>query len=281
MNIPHQNYDLVFKEAMVLFKDKALDFLGLTGIAPITEPLRTESVEIEVKIEFRDLTFGTEDGRGVHFEEEVDLSNDDMLRFNGYNSWLSRAYKREFITVVFVKNPTTVTELRTEQVHFKPIIVQCSKVDADAMLDELQKDITDGKSINELKLVYLPLFKSVKFSPTELFKESTKLIKDLQVDDGYKRKMYALSIVLAGKVVDKSALEAAKEEVLKMGNVIIEVFEKHGEERGMIIGAVRQQEEIACKMLYKGFKLSEINELTGVDLNRLNEIRKTLRLEAV
>ena len=180
MEIPHQNYDPVFKEAMTLYQDKALDFLGLTGIAPITEPLRTESVEIEIKIEFRDLTFGTQDGRGLHFENEVDLSADDLLRFGSYNIGLSRVYKREFLTVIFVKNPTQLKELRTAQLLFEPIIVQCSNFDADAILDRLEKDIAAGVPVNELELVYLPLFQSTKFSPTEIFKESTRLIGELQ-----------------------------------------------------------------------------------------------------
>jgi len=277
----HQNYDPVFKEAMVLFKDKALDFLGLTGIAPITEPLRTESVEIEIKIAFRDLTFGLDDGRGANFENEVDLSNDDMLRFSGYNSWLSRAYKREFITVIFVKNPTKITELRTEQMHFKPIIVQCSDIDADAMLNDLQKDISAGRPINELKLVYLPLFHSVNLNPNDLFKESAKLIKELQIDDEQKRKIYALSVVLASKVVDKSTIEAVLEEVKKMGNVILEIAESMGEKRGIVIGAERREEEIARNMLSKGFKLSDILETTGIDVDKLSEMRDSLRVKTV
>jgi len=277
METIHQNYDPVFKEAMVLFQNKALDFLGLTGLAQITEPLRTESVEIEIKIALRDLTFGMEDGRGVNFENEVDLSNDDILRFGSYNLWLSRAYKREFITVVFVKNPTAVTELRTEQLRFKPIIIQCSEIDADAMLDGLQTDIADGKPINELKLVYLPLFHSTRLNPTELFTESIKLIKNLHIDEDNRKKLYALSIILAGKVVDATALESAKEEVLKMGNVIIEVFEKHGEERGIKIGAEQREEEIARKMLHEGIKLSDVNKFTGIDVDRLSELRDTIR----
>ena len=99
------------------------------------------------------------------------------------------------------------------------------------MLSDLQKDIAAGKPINELKLVYLPLFRSVKFNPNELFKESAKLTKELQVDDEQKRKIYALSVVLASKVVDKSTIKAVLEEVKKMGNVILEVSESMGERR--------------------------------------------------
>ena len=276
-----QNYDPVFKEAMSLFKDKALDFLGLTDIAPIAEPLRTESVEIEIKIEFRDLTFGTQDGRGLHFEEEVTLSKDDLLRFCGYNTGLSRMYRREFITVIFVKNPANITEIRMEQVHFKPIIVQCSEIDADSILNRLKKDIADGKVINELELVYLPLFHSTKFSPTELFKESTRLIKELQIDDDLKRKIYALSIVLANKVVEQEKLDEALKEVIMMGNIIIETAEKMGEKRGEKMGAERREEEIVKNMLSKGMDALDIIEVTGLSVDRIRKIRETVQDRAV
>ena len=273
----HKNYDSVFKEALSLFQNQALDFLGLTNIAPITEPLRTESVEIEIKTEFRDLTFGTKDGRGLHFEEEVDLSKNDLFRFSGYNSWLCRTYKREFITVVFVKNPSNITEVQTEQLHFKPIIVQCSKIDADAMLVKLKKDVAANKPINELEVVYLPLFRSVKLSSTELFKESVSIIKSLQIDDNRKRKIYALSIVLAGKIVDKATLAVVEEEVKKMGNVIIEYFEELGEKRG----AERREEEIAKSMLDKGMDLLDIIEVTGLSVERIRKLRETIQNKAV
>ena len=55
MDIPHTNYDLGFKEAITLFKDKALDFFGIDELASITEPLATESVQVEIKSLFRDL----------------------------------------------------------------------------------------------------------------------------------------------------------------------------------------------------------------------------------
>jgi hypothetical protein len=38
----HMNYDAVLKDALTLFKDKTLEFLGLHDIPPITEPLNTE-----------------------------------------------------------------------------------------------------------------------------------------------------------------------------------------------------------------------------------------------
>ena len=153
MDIPAQNLDKVFKESLSLFKGKTLDFLGLSGIAPITEHLGTESIQVEVVWEFADLAFATKDGLGLHLEEEADLSNDDLLRFLGYNVNMSRAHKREFRTVVFVKNQTNLTAVKTEQVRFSPIIVQCSKIDADAILARLRQAVASGQPINELEAI--------------------------------------------------------------------------------------------------------------------------------
>ena len=65
MDIPHSNIDFVFKDSLSLFKNKTLDFLGLTGISPITDHLGAESVELDITWEFKDLAFATEDGRAA------------------------------------------------------------------------------------------------------------------------------------------------------------------------------------------------------------------------
>jgi len=41
VDVPHRNYDLGFKEAMTLFKDKALDFFGINDLDTITDSLAT------------------------------------------------------------------------------------------------------------------------------------------------------------------------------------------------------------------------------------------------
>jgi len=273
MDIPHTNMDLAFKESMSIFKGKVLDFLGLTNIAPITEHLATESVQIEVTWEFKDLVFGTQDGQGLHFESEVDLSLDDLYRFIGYKASLSRVHKREFVTVIFVKNPTKLTRLETKQLDFKPIIVQCSDIDADAILARLKKAIADGIPINELEAIYLPLFHSVSLTPSELFAESVELIKAMQTDDNQKRKVLTLLATLCGKVVDRVQIETVIEEVKKMGNVIFEYLVESGEKR--------KEEEVAKKMLLDGLDVLEIIRYTGIDAARLSQLRESIRSEAV
>ena len=145
------------------------------------------------------------------------------------------------------------------------------------MLGRLKADIAGGKPINELELVYLPLFNSVKFTPAELFKESAKLVKVLQTDDYSKRKIHALAALLVGKVVDKATIRAILEEVNMEGNAFVEVLEEIGTERGRLI----EKEDIAQKMLLEGYKSSIIIKITGIDIDRLDELRNTLHVEAV
>jgi hypothetical protein len=239
----------------------------------------------------------------MNCEEEVNLSRDDLLRFAEYNIMYSRAHNREFITVIFVKEPARVTELHTRQLSFKPIVVQCSEIDADAKLAALAKAIAEGGPVNELELIYLPMFNSSERSATQLFKESAGLISKMRVEDSFRRKMFTLLLAQCGKVVDKAELKALYEEVTKiMGNVILEYAEEYGERRGIKIGEERGEErgirlgeergerrgirlgeeqkaeESARKMLAKGFDVSDIMEILNITIERLREIQTDMGL---
>jgi hypothetical protein len=266
--------------------------LGLEGLGPIEEPLKTELTEIEIRSEFADLTFRLKDDRGLHFEEEVHLSQDDLLRFCGYHTWLSRVYNLEFVSVIFVRDPVQYRTLETAQLKFTPIIVDCSTIDADAILAKLRQGLAEGAPVNELELIYLPLFHSTTLTPTGLFKESQALIKKLQANDRLKQKICALSILLAGKIVAPSELEAAWKEVKLMGNTILEFAETQGriagelqgriagEAQGRILGKAEgkaegktlEKEATAHKMHTRGYAPQEIFELTGIDPERLRQI---------
>ena len=203
----HANYDSVFKDAVSIYKDKALDFFELPGDMKTGEPLRTEKKEIRVDTEFSDLTFRLSDGRGLHLEEEVDLSMDDLMRFGGYHMDLARHYKCEFVTVIFVKNEPKHTKLDMGMLKFEPHVVDCSGRDADKTLEALKEKLRNGEPINELEAIYLPLFKSSKYKPEYLLHESIMLIRQMkEIDEDQKLKMIALALVVSNKVVSKAEL---------------------------------------------------------------------------
>jgi len=273
MDTPHKNLDAVFKEALTIFKDKTLDFLGLHDIAPLGEALSSET--IEVKWNIQDLVFATQDGRGLHLEEQAKLSKKDLLRFAAYNINLNIAHKREFDTVIFVKAPTKLTKLETKQFCFKPIIVHCSKIDADMLLDKLKKDLAAGKEVNELSLIYLPLFRSAKLSITELFAESAKLINDVPESRVSTNKLHSLLITLVSKKVKKSKWEEVMMTMITESNPLFEaMWEIVGEER-VEKRVEKRAEGIAINLLSKGYDLTDIAEATGLSEERIRELAPT------
>ena len=163
-----QNYDAVFKDALTMFKDKSLDFFGLPKDVKILEPLKTETKEITVKSEFADLTFKTSNGKGLHFESEAALSKDDLFRFCLYHVDFIRTYGFDFMTVIFVKDAHRQTALDYDMLKFTPIIIDCCNYDGDKILQKLKEQVSKGEELNELELIYLPLFKSEKYNPGEL-----------------------------------------------------------------------------------------------------------------
>ena len=207
-------------------------------------------------------------------KRKLHLTPDDLWRFLDYNVSLCRMHKRVFDTVVFVKEPTELVGIDEVRLIFKPIIVKCSKIDADKMLAELKRDVKSGKPINELKLIYLPLFRST-LNANDLFLESARLVHDMKAEDSLKRKIIALAILIAGKVVDKSILNSVYKEVKMMysENVILQVAEEYGAERKV--------EEIARKMLAKGVDTMDIMDFTGLTTEQIREIRESMSKEAV
>jgi hypothetical protein len=83
--------------------------------------------------------------------------------------------------------------------------------------------------------------------------------------------------VLANKVVDKDQLNTALEEVLKMGNVILETVEEYGIKKG----EEKNRMEIVKKMLAENCDPLDIIRYTGISVEQLHEMREAVRSKAV
>ena len=66
--------DAVLKNAMNYFKDSAVNFFGID--TKITKP-----ADIEIKTNYLDYLFYTEDGNYLHFEFQTTDKKDDLNRF--------------------------------------------------------------------------------------------------------------------------------------------------------------------------------------------------------
>jgi hypothetical protein len=234
-----KNYDLVFKDALTLFKGKTLEFLGLSDYPAIGDPLQTETVNVAPEVEFSDLTFALSDGRGIHFEEEVDLSGDDLLRFCGYHVELSRRYKKKFVTVIFTLNEPKTTEIADDQLRFSPIVVNGKSKDADEVIQKLRKQVAAKEPINELDLIYLPLFSSKTMDVIKRIEAGAVITNETELSPELKKRILVMMLMVSNKLVEKQTLTNFwKEFSTKMKLVAFEVAEEVGIEKGKIEGKI-------------------------------------------
>ena len=262
----HNNYDAVFKESFLLYKDKSLDFLGL-HIAPIAEPLNTEHTEVELKKTYSDLLFKLLDNTGLHMEWEADISHDDMLRFLSYNVDSSRSYKMPFITVIFTNKAPSVTSYVNQSVKYTPTIINLGERDGDALLAEIKRKLEAGEPVNELEVVYLPLYNSSSKTVVQFLEEVVALAPRISADREHSQKMILLSALLTNKFISDS--EYAKLwEGIKM---VIEELKLFQFARADAIAEERRS--LAKKLLQRGESLASILELVEITEDELKELQ--------
>ena len=269
------NQDKVFKESFTLFKGGSLDFLDKDLSGEVTDILSTEFTETTTKKSYSDNALKLSTNMGIHNEWEADVSEDDMMRFGEGNLHLSRMHKIPFTTVVITAKKPSNEEYVNPSISFKPKIIYLKDRDADAVLAEIDRKIKAGEheSINELEIIYLPLYGSISGKTTpELLDTVIKLTPQVIKDDKNKRqKLYDLLILLTGSFVSDEELNRIMEANMRIleDSPAVRVLEN----RGMNQKAI----EIAQNMLRRGRSYQEISEDTGLTLERIEELDNELK----
>ena len=94
-----QNYDLVTKWMLEVFKEQTLEVLGIkTG--RIKEVFSYEPAEIIVKLERLDIIIRDELDGYYHLEEQRNLAIDDMYRFASYHFQVARQVKQNITDII-------------------------------------------------------------------------------------------------------------------------------------------------------------------------------------
>ncbi|MDR1532722.1 MAG: hypothetical protein LBS62_11185 [Clostridiales bacterium] len=277
-----KNYDIVFKDALSLFSGKSLEFLGINGLPPLGKPLKTELPDISAHTAFSDLTYDIPGLGGVHLDAEDKISTDDLIRFCEYVLRLIKAYKMDFMSIIFTRHKPSATKLNFKALKFKPIIVCLADRDADKTLARLKEEIKNSGQVNELELIYLPLYASKNLNVTELLMESAALVRQLDIPDVMADKILAMMLVLANKLVDKNSLDNIWKEFSRMYKLkVLEVAEEQGMRKGVRKGVrkgmrkgVQKYREVVTNMLSNGASYEFVMKVTGLSEEKLAELER-------
>ena len=156
-----------------------------------------------------------------------------------------------------------------------PRIINLKGRDADLALKQIEEKLSKDEPINELQLIYLPLYgsKSGK-TVAELLKLALNLAPKVAKGDFELNKLQSLLVLLCGSIVSKEEIsEIWEENKMKIeGNTAIEFLHERGIEQGIEQGVVL----VAKKLILRNFDLSQISDLTGLSIERLHEIKAKL-----
>lgn len=257
LKISYKNYDMVIKEALTLFENKTLDFLGL-DLPKIISVEDTELYKIETKNNFIDLNFMLEDGTLLHIEEETHVSLKDLLRFAQTDLMMYGKKHRKIHTVVLTKTAAEQTKntIDAGSLIYKVDCINLTEDDWEDTYNKLKSKIESGEEFNELELIFLPLKKADE-QDTTYIDQSIELAKEIKTSKVEQLRIISLMIVLMDKHLTKEKILNIWEELnmLNIMKVAQEIYEKEGMEKGIEKG----KEELIWRMILKKFPDTDIS----------------------
>ena len=282
------NQDKVIKEALEIYKGKTLEFLDEELEGEVVEILGAEITETFTKKAYSENAFKLSTNKGLHVEWEARISKDDMMRFASYNIDLSRKHKIPFITVIITAKPHRINKYSNPSLTFKPRIINLRGRDADLALGQIEEKLSRGEPINELQLIYLPLYGSGSGKTVaELLKLAMKISTQVAKEAHELNKIQSLLVLLCGSIVKKDEMSKILEEnKMKIeGNSALEILTEWATEAGLRRGMEQGIEQgltlVAKKMILGKGDFSQISEITGLSMQRIYELEAELNNEHV
>ncbi|MDR1541340.1 MAG: hypothetical protein LBU32_25765 [Clostridiales bacterium] len=219
-----QNYDIGSKDALAEYSEDIAEFLNL-DIARGKELIKaeTEVAKVEVIHFGGDFAFAVASKEpqpsekqkyknyefGVDFEVESEISEDDLRRFRMYCSTYSYNYKCSFYPFILTWNPVAHSEIDSEFMPFRPIIIDTRKWDAVKMYGDFLEKLKSGEKINRLSLIYYVLSGGDKGNEDKAL-DAISLIGRLPYTLDEKRHLGALVLVMSAKILSDSEIEKVR-----------------------------------------------------------------------
>ncbi|GKU24278.1 DUF4351 domain-containing protein [Clostridium folliculivorans] len=238
---------------MEFFKDNAVKFFGIN--TKITAPAETEIKNVDIKTNYTDYLFHTEDGGYLHFEFQTTDKKEDIKRFLYYDASLFYKEKRKVRTVVIYSADIDDAEVHIDAGSIKYDIeaFYMKNLNGDEKLQMLKNKIRNKEKLDSediLTLSFIPLMKS-KISKSQRSLEGIELANSIEEDD---TKLQCLTLLYA--LFDKFGDSISKirfKEVFSMTD-IGKMIREDGLKEGIEVGKEAEKTEILIKLLVKKFK---------------------------
>ena len=231
IDIPYQNYDVVFKSLTNVFGGTVLENLGIK-LAPVLRAIPTDLQEVKLKNRGMDFVFLLFNGEYLHLEFQTTASEEDLHRFKEYDVALYDKVKAKIHTVVIygagiTKAPET---LDCGSVKYETTAVYLNDRDGEAIYNDLLEKAKRSLQFDEydqLNLVLLPLMGNIE-NRSQMAVNVLKLAGIIE-DEKRQRYLMACIIGIADKFLDDRYIEKFTE-VINMSRIFQAIINKAREE---------------------------------------------------
>ncbi|MCL2015070.1 MAG: hypothetical protein FWG68_02355, partial [Defluviitaleaceae bacterium] len=188
--------------------------------------------------------------------------------------------------VILTLEQPKLTEYISESITFKPIIICLKERDADEALQNLQAQLKKGEPINELELIYLPLYNS-KSGKTRLdLAINAVSLTDKISQKKLQNKLQGMLLMQLVNYLTKNEMKKLLEEcaMILEGKPALEAFEEFFGEKyksegiaiGTAIGLAQGATQIAVEMLKDGMNVQKISSLINKPIEWVQELQAKL-----
>lgn len=250
--------DTVLKKAMEFLKDNAVNFFGID--TKIIAPAETEIRNIEIKTNYTDYLFYTEDGDYLHFEFQTTNKKEDIKRFLYYDASLFYKEKRKVRTIVIYSADIREVEAHIDAgtIKYNLEVFLMKNLNGDEKLQYLRNKIHNKEHITAediLTLTFIPLMHSSVNRSTRAL-ESIELADDIP-ESNEKMQCLTLLYALLEKFGDELAKKKFKEvfSMTEIGRMLREEGIEEGKKEGKKEGKTEGKAEMLIKLLLKKFKV--------------------------
>ena len=250
--------DAVLKKAMEFFKDNAVKFFGID--TKIIAPAETEIKNVDIKTNFTDYLFYTDDGNYLHFEFQTTNKKEDIKRFLYYDASLFYKDKRKIRTVVIYSADIgeVETEIDAGSIKYQVEPFYMKGLDGDEKLTYLDGKIKNREHLTSSDILTLTL------APLMSGKESRgkRTIKSIELAEKIPEateKLQCLTLLYA--LFDKFGDSDSKNKFMgvigmtEIGRMLRDEGKAEGIEEGKAEGKSEGKSEILIKQLIKKFKM--------------------------
>ena len=286
IDIPYQNYDVVFKSLTHVFGGSVLEVLGV-NLASVVRAVPTELQEVKLKNRGMDFVFLLQNDEYLHVEFQTTASEDDLHRFKEYDIALYDKVQAKIHTVVIYGAGITKApeKLDSGSVKYETTAVYLHDRDGVAIYNDLLDKVARSVQFDEydqLNLVLLPLMGNIE-NRSQMAVNALNLASIIE-DEKRQRYLIACVIGIADKFLDDAYIEKFME-VINMSRIFQTIINKareegategkiEGKKEGKKEGKIELSREFIQKLLFRKFGLkssqlrpqvAKLNDLAVLD----------------